>query len=200
MRDLTEHEKRPSAFLVYLHIWRRSLGADQRAVASSYQDLAEGTGLSKPATPGAGRCASVASPKAQPSTKEIARRGFLAKQTSNALAASKSPALSATRKWPFGKLKIHYPGCAMHAPREFTQKSFSPTSVQFKDEISDALPRKRHQQRHLEFCTAYLLSRGSGVRISPGAPLPSCLLLVFAQPATLRKSETQSPSEKPHPA
>ena len=47
---------------------------------------------------------------------------------------------------------------------------FSPSSVHFKGEISDALPRKRHQKRHLEFCTAYLLSRGSGVRISPGAP------------------------------
>jgi hypothetical protein len=33
-------------------------------------------------------------------------------------------------------------------------QSFSPTSVQFKDEISDAFPRKRHQQRHLEFCIA----------------------------------------------
>ncbi len=31
---------------------------------------------------------------------------------------------------------------------------FSPTSVQFKGEINDALPRKRHQKRHLEFCTA----------------------------------------------
>src|SRR2546426_879241 len=49
--------------------------------------------------------------------------------------------------------------------------TFSPSSVQFKGEINDALPRKRHQQRHLEFCTAYLLSRGSGVRVSPGAPL-----------------------------
>src|SRR6266480_59833 len=48
---------------------------------------------------------------------------------------------------------------------------FSPSSVHFKGEISDALPRKRHQKRHLEFCTAYLLSRGSGVRVSPGAPL-----------------------------
>src|SRR5881394_3204915 len=47
---------------------------------------------------------------------------------------------------------------------------FSPSSVHFKGEISDALPRKRHQKRHLEFCTAYLLSRGSGVRVSPGAP------------------------------
>src|SRR5205809_6880264 len=48
---------------------------------------------------------------------------------------------------------------------------FSPSSVHFKGEISDALPRKRHQKRQLEFCTAYLLSRGSGVRVSPGAPL-----------------------------
>src|SRR6266481_4970123 len=56
-----------------------------------------------------------------------------------------------------------------HFPR--TAKRFSPTSVQFKGEISDALPRKRHQKRHLEFCTAYLLSRGSPVRVWPGAPL-----------------------------
>ena len=55
MRDLTEHEKRPSAFLVYLHVWRRSLGADQKTVALSYQDLAEGTGLSKSAAQGAVR-------------------------------------------------------------------------------------------------------------------------------------------------
>src|SRR6266404_981084 len=48
--------------------------------------------------------------------------------------------------------------------------SFSPTSVQFKGEINDALPRKRHQKRHLEFCTAYLLSRMPQVRVLPGAP------------------------------
>src|SRR6266853_2104592 len=52
---------------------------------------------------------------------------------------------------------------------------FSPSSVQFKGEINGALPRKRHQKRHLEFCTAYLLSRGSGVRVSPGAPLTPTL-------------------------
>src|ERR1700682_2233123 len=56
---------------------------------------------------------------------------------------------------------------------------FSPTSVQFKSEINDAFPRKRHQQRHLEFCTAYLLSRGSGVRISPGAPLTPSLSFIY---------------------
>jgi hypothetical protein len=37
------------------------------------------------------------------------------------------------------------------------RESFSPTSVQFKGEINGALPRKRHQKRHLEFCNAYLL-------------------------------------------
>src|ERR1700690_3851202 len=47
---------------------------------------------------------------------------------------------------------------------------FSPTSVQFKSEINDAFPCKRHQKRHLEFCIAHLLSRGSGVRLPPGAP------------------------------
>src|SRR5437667_11255421 len=52
-----------------------------------------------------------------------------------------------------------------------TSGCFSPRSVQFKGKINDALPRKRHQKRHLEFCTAYLLSRGSPVRGWPGAPL-----------------------------
>ena len=55
MRDLTEHEKRPSAFIVYLHIWRRSLGAGQRTAPLSYQEMAEGTGLSKSAVQSAVR-------------------------------------------------------------------------------------------------------------------------------------------------
>jgi hypothetical protein len=49
MRDLTEHDKRPSAFLVYLHVWRRSLGAGQKVASLSYQEISEGTGLSKSA-------------------------------------------------------------------------------------------------------------------------------------------------------
>jgi len=48
---------------------------------------------------------------------------------------------------------------------------FSPTSVQFKSEINDAPPRKRHQKRPLDFYTAHLLSRMSWVRVPPGAPL-----------------------------
>jgi hypothetical protein len=55
LRDLTEHEKRPSAFLVYLYVWRRSLGAGQRVVSLSHQQLAESTGLSKSAVQGAVR-------------------------------------------------------------------------------------------------------------------------------------------------
>src|SRR6266550_3946864 len=69
------------------------------------------------------------------------------------------------------QLKVRVKFRAKEAERaERGGTNFSPTSVQFKVEISDACPRKRHQQRHLEFCTAYLLSRGSGVRVSPGAP------------------------------
>jgi hypothetical protein len=55
MRDLTEHEKRPSAFLVYLYVWRRSVGAGQKIVSLSHQQMAEGTGLSKSAVQGAVR-------------------------------------------------------------------------------------------------------------------------------------------------
>ena len=49
---------------------------------------------------------------------------------------------------------------------------FSPTSVQFKDEINGASPLcKRRQKQHLEFLTAFLRTRRPGVRIPPGAPL-----------------------------
>jgi Helix-turn-helix domain len=46
MPDLVGHDRRPSAFLVYLYLWRRTAGAT-RAASASYQTLADGTGLSK---------------------------------------------------------------------------------------------------------------------------------------------------------
>jgi len=49
MRDLAEHEGRPSAFLVYLYLWRLTHGAEKLHTVSSYQEMAEGTGLSKSA-------------------------------------------------------------------------------------------------------------------------------------------------------
>ena len=55
MRDLAEHERRPSAFLVYLYVWRHSVGAGQKVVSLSHQQMAEGTGLSKSAVQGAVR-------------------------------------------------------------------------------------------------------------------------------------------------
>lgn len=55
MRDLTEHERSPSAFLVYLYVWRMTLGKEQRRVNLSYQELSEATGLSKSAVQNAVR-------------------------------------------------------------------------------------------------------------------------------------------------
>lgn len=48
MRDLVGHDKHPSAFLVYLHIWRRAHDS-RAAVHLSHQMIADATGLSKSA-------------------------------------------------------------------------------------------------------------------------------------------------------
>ena len=55
MRDLTQHERRPSAFLVYIHVWRQTLGQGQKTAALSYQQISEATGLSKSAVQAAVR-------------------------------------------------------------------------------------------------------------------------------------------------
>jgi DNA-binding MarR family transcriptional regulator len=47
MRDLIAHDKKPSAFAVYLYLWSRTLGEARKAVHQSYQQLADATGLSK---------------------------------------------------------------------------------------------------------------------------------------------------------
>src|SRR4051812_6729468 len=49
MRDLTAHDKQPSAFLVYLHLWRRASGSRAKRVSASHQSMADATGLSKSA-------------------------------------------------------------------------------------------------------------------------------------------------------
>ena len=82
MRDLAEHEKRPSAFLVYLHVWRRSVGAGQRVAALSHQQIAEGTGLSKSAVQGAVRL--------------LKRRGLLSASRKNPTA---TPIYRVERPW-----------------------------------------------------------------------------------------------------
>ena len=49
MRDLTAHDKQPSAFLVYLDLWRRTSSVRTRRVTVSHQAMADSTGLSKSA-------------------------------------------------------------------------------------------------------------------------------------------------------
>jgi len=58
MRDLTHHDRAPSAFLVYLHLWRESHGNHHKAhkdakgrpiFHASLQQIAFATGLSKSA-------------------------------------------------------------------------------------------------------------------------------------------------------
>lgn len=55
MRDLTGHDRQPSAFLVYLLLWHRTAGSGARSVRISHRTIAEATGLSKSAVQAAVR-------------------------------------------------------------------------------------------------------------------------------------------------
>ena len=50
MPDLVGHDRRPSAFLVYLFLWHQTRGDRARSAPLSLQRIAEGTGISKRAT------------------------------------------------------------------------------------------------------------------------------------------------------
>jgi len=47
MADLVGHDRQPSAFIVYLLLWRRTHGAGHPTAQVSLFDLSLGTGLSK---------------------------------------------------------------------------------------------------------------------------------------------------------
>lgn len=47
MRDLAGHDRRPAAFLVYLHLWAETRGAERRSVRASHGQIAIATGLSR---------------------------------------------------------------------------------------------------------------------------------------------------------
>lgn len=47
MVDLVGHDRQPSAYLVYLYLWRATHGQRQTRAQVALQDIAEGTGLSK---------------------------------------------------------------------------------------------------------------------------------------------------------
>lgn len=55
MRDLTGHDRSPSAFLVYLWLWRMSRGEGRERIGASLQTIADQTGLSKSAVQSAVR-------------------------------------------------------------------------------------------------------------------------------------------------
>jgi len=56
MRDLVVHDRVPSAFLVYLHLWGESERLSSTTVRTSHQMMAESTGLSKSAVQKGIRC------------------------------------------------------------------------------------------------------------------------------------------------
>src|SRR5207237_9237100 len=47
MRDLVSHDRAPSAFLLYLYLWRQTRGAGRDLYGASLQEMASDTGLSK---------------------------------------------------------------------------------------------------------------------------------------------------------
>jgi hypothetical protein len=47
MRDLAGHDRRPAAFLVYLHLWAETRGAERRSIRASHSRMAAATGLSR---------------------------------------------------------------------------------------------------------------------------------------------------------
>ena len=47
MPDLVGHDRQPSAFLVYLYLWRQTHGAGATDTQVALLDIAEATGLSK---------------------------------------------------------------------------------------------------------------------------------------------------------
>jgi DNA-binding MarR family transcriptional regulator len=49
MPDLVGHDRQPSAFVVYLYLWRHARGRRTRRAAASLQQIASDTGLSKSA-------------------------------------------------------------------------------------------------------------------------------------------------------
>jgi hypothetical protein len=47
MPDLVGHDRHPSAFIVFLYLWSKTLGAQKPTASLSHQTIADGTGLSK---------------------------------------------------------------------------------------------------------------------------------------------------------
>jgi helix-turn-helix protein len=82
MADLVGHDRQPTAFLVYLHLWRRAGGKLTRRVAASYQQMAVEIGVSRSAV--------------QAATATLVRRKLLKVESSSATAI---PEYTVLRPW-----------------------------------------------------------------------------------------------------
>ena len=82
MPDLVGHDKKPSAFVVYLYLWSRLSLARSRAVQVSHQTIADDTGLSKSAV--------------QMSLRHLLRRRLIRSELASKTA---TPVYSVLRPW-----------------------------------------------------------------------------------------------------
>jgi hypothetical protein len=87
MPDLVGHDRSPSAFLVYLYLWRRGSLTSRGAVQVSYATMALETGLSKPSV--------------QRAVAHLKRRGLLAAKNATPTSV---PEYTIQRPW-VGRLK-----------------------------------------------------------------------------------------------
>ncbi len=82
MRDLVGHDRAPSAFVVYLWLWRNSHGEGRETVGASLQTIATETGLSKSSV--------------QNAVRRLSWRGFIAARRTEPTAA---PIYEVRRPW-----------------------------------------------------------------------------------------------------
>lgn len=82
MPDLVGHDKKPSAFVVYLYLWSRSSATRSKKVEASHQTIANDTGLSKSAV--------------QAAVKHLLRRKLI---RSGRAAPTATPVYSLLRPW-----------------------------------------------------------------------------------------------------
>jgi len=85
MPDLVGHDKKPSAFVVYLYLWVRLSKERSRKVQASHQTIADDTGLSKSAV--------------QMSVRHLLRRRLI---RSELAARTATPVYSVLRPWRRG--------------------------------------------------------------------------------------------------
>lgn len=82
MPDLVGHDKKPSAFVVYLYLWSRAATTRSKRIPASHQSIADETGLSKSAV--------------QMSIRHLLRRRLLKSELSSRTA---TPVYSLLRPW-----------------------------------------------------------------------------------------------------